>query len=45
MLGKRFCFKVEKNIIFSKLSIQNDEMEDFERFLQNLPFRHFKLKL
>ena len=32
MLGKRFCFKVQKKLVLLKLSIQNDEMEDF---LQN----------
>ena len=37
MLGKRFCFKVEKKIIFV---IQKDEMQDFECFLQNYGYEN-----
>ena len=35
MLGKCFCLKVEKTIILIKVSIQYEEMQDFECFLQN----------
>ena len=42
MLGKRFCFKVQKRLFLLKLSIQNDEMQDFECFLQNYGYENKK---
>ena len=39
MLGKRFSFKVQKSSFLLKLSIQNDEMQDF---LQNYCYDHKK---
>ena len=35
MLGKRFSLIVQKRLFLIKVSIQNEEMQDFECFLQN----------
>ena len=42
MFGKRFSFKVQKRLFLLKLSIQNDEMQDFECFLQNYGYENKK---
>ena len=40
MLGKCFCLKVEKRLFLIKVSIQNEEMQDFECFLQNYGYEN-----
>ena len=39
MLGKCFCLKVEKRLFLIKVSIQNEEMQDFECFFAKLWLR------
>ena len=45
MLGKCFCLSKEKKRLFLiKLSIQNEEMQDFECFLQNYGYENKKVQ-
>ena len=40
MLGECFCLKVEKRLFLIKVSIQDEEMQDFECFLQTYGYKN-----